>query len=1025
MKIRQIRFKNINSFYGEHDPIRFSDGILAQTGLFIIAGPTGAGKSTLLDVITLALFNRVPRITEGDGRGFSKEKLLNEGLIINQKAATEPKTEVYAEVEYELNGQAYRSRWSIEKNRNGNWNDYDMEVSRLPDGLILSNRKREVPDLNVKNIGLTYEQFIRSMVLAQGAFDKFLKASSAERSKLLEQITGTEIYRRLSQRAHTEYKQREDDLKYRRQEVGNVRLLPDETVVELTQQQAVIAQRLNELDKTLEQLRAEGGLLEKIADEDALLVKLNRQADELEHSQQVFAPNAELLVNHQRVADLAADLAELVSAARNRDQAAKDRADATDTLQQQQHTLDGLLTQARALVQQPDLTVDDLNRAVSQFRDQVLSLSERISNEGLNGQKPYQSLQLLIKRATDPWIKALNLADFAQVTTLVAARQTATAAHITRLTTDHPTITPDSIRADVNDLLEQQHAITELIRLQQEQQQRLLDGTNLNQKVANQRKIIDDLSSVLALLDADFKRLEETRDTIQAQKNRLDAETSVEELRNSLAAGKPCPLCGSLDHPYARNYVQQAGNLALNLKVATAELEQKRNERDACRGQLVGAQATEKTSLEQVAEMRKSYKEKAQEISRKLTDAHFDAAYTPKVLTDVLKLVVLQTDELNELQQCWTYDSQLGRVATEIAAYTASKAKLDELKAEKEALYTGEDVRRQCDQLLRQVDGIRQKMAGEQRLWQKADSDWQTFDRQYTDRLAALQPLLQQRGFADAGAARACLLDALTLRRLNDQQQALNEQEQAITVQTKQATEARKRATDARQTALPAETVAEQLQERMEEQRRKSEDLGYVKQQLEADTNQRKQHSKLLKKLADLEQQAKPWRELDQLIGSAKGDEFSRFAQGLTLTQLIALANRRLRDLSDRYLLLKPRDGQDELYVLDQYQGGAERSVTSLSGGETFTLSLALALALSDLASQNVQIDSLFVDEGFGTLDPETLDTAIVMLEKLQQESQKTIGIISHRHEIKERISVQIQVEKGADGNSRVHIVEL
>ena len=86
---------------------------------------------------------------------------------------------------------------------------------------------------------------------------------------------------------------------------------------------------------------------------------------------------------------------------------------------------------------------------------------------------------------------------------------------------------------------------------------------------------------------------------------------------------------------------------------------------------------------------------------------------------------------------------------------------------------------------------------------------------------------------------------------------------------------------------------------------------------------------------------------------------------------------------------------------------------------------MALALALSDLASQNVQIESLFVDEGFGTLDPESLDTAIVMLEKLQQESQKTIGIISHRHEIKERISVQIQVEKRNDGNSRVTVVEL
>jgi exonuclease SbcC len=200
--------------------------------------------------------------------------------------------------------------------------------------------------------------------------------------------------------------------------------------------------------------------------------------------------------------------------------------------------------------------------------------------------------------------------------------------------------------------------------------------------------------------------------------------------------------------------------------------------------------------------------------------------------------------------------------------------------------------------------------------------------------------------------------------------------------------------------------------------------LGNVKAQLIANDKDRKRQSKAATELLTLTTEAMPWRELNRLIGSAKGDEYSRFAQSLTLAQLIGLANCRLRNLSDRYLLLKPRDGQDELYVVDQYQGGAERTVTSLSGGETFTLSLALALALSDLASQNVQIDSLFVDEGFGTLDPESLDTAIVMLEKLQQDSQKTIGIISHRQELKERISVQIQVDKGNDGNSRVAVIE-
>jgi exonuclease SbcC len=105
---------------------------------------------------------------------------------------------------------------------------------------------------------------------------------------------------------------------------------------------------------------------------------------------------------------------------------------------------------------------------------------------------------------------------------------------------------------------------------------------------------------------------------------------------------------------------------------------------------------------------------------------------------------------------------------------------------------------------------------------------------------------------------------------------------------------------------------------------------------------------------------------------------------------------------------------------VDLYQGNAERSVDTLSGGETFTLSLAMALALSDMASQNVRLDSLFIDEGFGTLDSETLEAAIATLERLQHDSKKTIGIISHRQELIERVTTQIRVEKGNDGKSKV-----
>ena len=161
---------------------------------------------------------------------------------------------------------------------------------------------------------------------------------------------------------------------------------------------------------------------------------------------------------------------------------------------------------------------------------------------------------------------------------------------------------------------------------------------------------------------------------------------------------------------------------------------------------------------------------------------------------------------------------------------------------------------------------------------------------------------------------------------------------------------------------------------------------------------------------------------LNNFIGDSKGSRFSNYAQALTLSRLLALANARLQDMNDRYLLEHELDG-DDLLVIDQYQGNSRRAVKTLSGGESFIISLALALSLSDLASRNVRLESLFIDEGFGTLDPETLDMALSTLEKLQNDSGKTIGVISHVESLKERIHTQIKVKKSTHGYSELEIV--
>lgn len=186
---------------------------------------------------------------------------------------------------------------------------------------------------------------------------------------------------------------------------------------------------------------------------------------------------------------------------------------------------------------------------------------------------------------------------------------------------------------------------------------------------------------------------------------------------------------------------------------------------------------------------------------------------------------------------------------------------------------------------------------------------------------------------------------------------------------------------------------------------------GELRGRLTADDTLRIQQHDLLDQITRHQQEVTDRSRLNLLIGSADGAKFSRFAQGLTLDYLIHLANRRLEKLHGRYVLQRKTADSLELQITDTWQADTQRDTKTLSGGETFLVSLALALALSDLVSHKTQIESLFLDEGFGTLDQETLDIALDALDNLNA-TGKTIGVISHIDAMKERIAVQISVRK-------------
>ncbi|MFZ4440398.1 MAG: AAA family ATPase [Syntrophales bacterium] len=276
---------------------------------------------------------------------------------------------------------------------------------------------------------------------------------------------------------------------------------------------------------------------------------------------------------------------------------------------------------------------------------------------------------------------------------------------------------------------------------------------------------------------------------------------------------------------------------------------------------------------------------------------------------------------------------------------------------------------------------------------------------------------IQSAGFADEA-------DYLISRLTEDEREALAEKEKNLLKEKTELDTRRKDRSDAlsveREKSLTdqsAETLAEKVRTGDVELKQLGLDTGGIMKVLSDNVQQRSSQQERMKAIDLQQKECFRWDELHHLIGSADGKKFRNFAQGLTFEMMTFHANRRLREMTDRYLLIRDEEQPLELNVIDNYQAGEIRSTKNLSGGESFIVSLALALGLSQMASRNVRVDSLFLDEGFGTLDEDALETALETLAGLRQDG-KLIGIISHVAALKERISTQIQVIPESGGRS-------
>ncbi|MCG8580453.1 MAG: AAA family ATPase, partial [Bacteroidales bacterium] len=300
MQLLQLRIKNLNSLKGEH-LVDFENGPIGNTGLFAITGPTGAGKSTILDAITLALYNQTPR-----SGSVSKNDIARLGSIITRNT-----DEAWAQLDYRVKNAVYRSQWGISRNRNGNLRDYSLVLSKQEDDgefISIVEKRNEVPKENARLIGLNFDQFLRSILLSQGDFARFLKSNANERGELLEKITGTEIYRQLGRACYERRGKELKELERLKIQLEGIEILAEEERKQAEEELEGIAKDCKNHEENIVGLRKQ---LHATQEYNKLKVAIDagkEQLIQLNNKMELFKADKLRLEKHQEVLPLKADI---------------------------------------------------------------------------------------------------------------------------------------------------------------------------------------------------------------------------------------------------------------------------------------------------------------------------------------------------------------------------------------------------------------------------------------------------------------------------------------------------------------------------------------------------------------------------------------------------------------------------------------------------------------------------------------------------------------------------------------------
>lgn len=1134
MKFLQLEILNLASLDKQGgEVINFEEGALGESTIFSIVGPTGSGKSTLLDAICLALYNRAPRYPRKKGDKNQNIEIFGatDASESNRLAPTDSrniltrgKKEGYSKLTFLANnGSIYRAEWHVrfQRVRYENAKTALYKITRNGEEITEEAANwNELPNI----IGLEYDQFLRTVLIAQGSFANFLTAKENERYELLEKLIGCEeTYTNIATEIKKAKDQATDAYNQMAASVEAVKqnLLNDEELAQLKEEIARLEKAEKELDSQLQAISKD---LQWFEENDKQIKQIAICQSDMEQASNAIKEMQAQILRLQLHDEVQPAVSLLQEVERQ-----------TQSIHEQEENIlkaEGNIKSQVSAISESEKTLASLKEAVGKAQEQLEKALPVIAEARALKTKMEAAMPNLKEKK-----ETLELAQKENLTAQKDVEENARNIQKWEAETEKANLALKATQEEIAKQKQVLHEATQAAEQAWEKERNKTAGQNIeelqNSKTVADRKLQDvqQAIKVVAHLDAATteKQKNEERILVLGKRNaeidealgKLTIEALTQEtltLRNAytlmvsekweihranLTEGKPCPLCGSTTHPYHTDNRQfeeattelsqllkakenllklqqkEEKNLTGERKQNDGEVQTLQKQQEKLSGEIATYEEEWKALIAQYPKIPKAeaelksllpiYENKAKEASSKLSlfnkiqkeierltqlkdkAVKDEAAYESKASTIqnkaqentstcTTKLAEQKALTINLISQQKSKEEAYGKA---LQAWNSAKKEMEEWQEKYKQILNGEEpdaaeqrltaakdeATKAADTQNENINKLKAELANSKGSHQTMQSQNKTMKENLQAKEKELDFWIEEYNkqleeksieppFIDRNIIREMLHSAEdwnAIRREKD------EKEKAVASTTALYQSAEK----AHQQHLehqPAQTRDALLAIQQEYQERSQ------RNELIAANARMQNHQEAVKQLGDkaealklVTQEKDDWTAITDAIG-ADGKTLRKIAQCYTLSFLIAHANQEIRKFNSRYELQQVKHSLG-IRVIDHDRADDIRDTTSLSGGETFIVSLGLALGLSALSSRNISFENLFIDEGFGTLDPDTLATVIDSLAMLQSSQGKKVGVISHTDTMSERITTQIRIIKnGNSGSSHIEI---